>query len=208
MKKCLLVSGGEFSPISDIDSYNLIIACDKGYEHCKKMKTIPDIVIGDLDSCTIKIDHDIKLKKLNPIKDDTDTISAVRYALSNGYDQIDICCAFGGRFDHSIANIQTAAFIMEHGAKTCITGKDTMLFSINNESISIPKKDNCYLSVFSLSNKSTGVSITGTKYEVSNITLTNTYPIGTSNEWANDNASISVENGMLIAVISKNVKIH
>lgn len=208
MKKCLLVSGGEFSPVSDIDTYDLIIACDKGYEHCQKMKITPDIVIGDLDSCTINISPETNLKKLNPIKDDTDTISSVRYALSKGYNQIDICCAFGGRLDHSIANIQTAAFIMEHGASTCIKGTDTILFSINNESISIPKKDNCYLSVFSISDKSTGVSITGTKYTVSNITLTNTYPIGTSNEWSSDSATISVECGMLIAVISKNVKIH
>lgn len=208
MKKCLLVSGGEFSPVSDIDTYDLIIACDKGYEHCQKMKITPDIVIGDLDSCTINISPETNLKKLNPIKDDTDTISSVRYALSKGYNQIDICCAFGGRLDHSIANIQTAAFIMENGASTCIKGTDTILFSINNESISIPKKDNCYLSVFSISDKSTGVSITGTKYTVSNITLTNTYPIGTSNEWSSDSATISVECGMLIAVISKNVKIH
>ncbi len=207
MKKCLLVSGGEFSPISDIDSYELIIACDKGYEHCQKAKIIPDIVIGDLDSCTLKINPDTKIKKLNPIKDDTDTISSVRYALSKGYRQIDICCAFGGRLDHSIANIQTAAFIMEHGARTCITGTDSTLFSIHNESILLPKKENCYLSVFSLSDVSTGVSIKGTKYEVNNISLTNTYPIGTSNEWINDLAIISVENGMLIAVISKNVKI-
>lgn len=207
MNKCLLVSGGEFSPVPDIEAYDMIIACDKGYEHCKKMNVTPDIVIGDLDSCTVNISPETNLKKLNPIKDDTDTISSVRYALSMGYHQIDICCAFGGRLDHSIANIQTAAFIMEHGASTCITGTDTMLFSINNGSITLPKKNNCYLSVFSISDISTGVSIKGTKYEVTNISLTNTYPIGTSNEWVNDAATISVEHGMLIAVISKNVKI-
>ena len=207
MKKCLLVSGGEYSPVENPEYYDFIIACDKGYDHCMKMGISPNIVIGDLDSCTCRIDERIRVIKLNPIKDDTDTISSVKFALDRGYKSIDICCAFGGRFDHSIANIQTAAFIMSQGGDTCITGKDTRIYSIHNEEVILPKEENCYLSVFSLSDVSRGVCIEGAKYELHDAEITNTYPIGTSNEWVKGDITVSVKEGMMIAVVSKNVKV-
>lgn len=207
MKKCLLVSGGEFAPVKNINEYDFVIACDKGYEHCKRMGIQPDLVIGDLDSYEGTIDKDIELMKLNPIKDDTDTMSAVRYALEKGYTNITICCAFGGRFDHSMANIQTAAFIIENGGTPKILGKGTKVFCIKNTSITLRKEENCYLSVFSVSDKSSGVTIQGAKYNVSDIEITNTFPLGVSNEWVDDSAFIEVKQGLLLIVISENVKI-
>lgn len=207
MNKCLIVSGGEFSPIGKTDIYDLVIACDKGYEHCLKMGIRPDIVLGDFDSYDGKIEEGIEIKKLNPIKDDTDTMSAVRLALEKGCMEIHICCAFGGRFDHSIANVQTALFIKENGADPIISGKGTALYCLKNETKSFSKKENCYISVFSISEVCRNVTISGTKYEIENAELTNAFPLGVSNEWKSENAEITIGNGTAVVIISENVKI-
>ena len=207
MGKCLLVAGGEYEPLKQKEEYDLVIACDKGYEHCLKMNLRPDLVIGDFDSCEKKPAEGIEVKKLNPIKDDTDTISAVRLALEKGFREIHICCAFGGRFDHSLANVQTAVFIAQHGGSAVIMGKDTTLYGLKNEKIELEAIENAYISVFAISDVCQKVTIKGTKYEIEKQDLTNAYPIGVSNEWTSEKASISVEKGILVVVVSKNVKI-
>lgn len=203
MKKCLIVSGGEFEKTENVNSYDLIIACDKGYEYCIRSGFIPDVAVGDFDSYDGEIDEKTEVIKLNPVKDDTDTMSAVRYALDKGCREIRICCAFGGRFDHSIANIQTASFILENGGVPVITGRDTEVYGVKNGELRISKKEKCYLSVFALSDVCEGVSIKGTKYLLDDAVITNTFPIGTSNEWIDDEAYIKVKTGTAIAVVSK-----
>lgn len=204
MRSCLIVSGGEYAPLENNDKYDCVIACDRGYENALKMGLKPDLVIGDFDSCGKAVEDGIQIQKLSPIKDDTDTISAVKYALKEGYKNITVCCAFGGRFDHSYANVQTALYILEHGVRPVICGSGTELYAIHNGSIRISKKEGCYLSVFSASDKCEGVSISGTAYELSDAALTNSYPLGVSNEWTADEAQISVKSGTLVVVISKN----
>ncbi|XCB30518.1 hypothetical protein RQN30_03755 [Arcanobacterium hippocoleae] len=59
------------------------------------------------------------------------------------------------------------------------------------------------LSVFSLSDKSVGVSITGAVYELENAVLHRTFPIGLSNEWGRaSEVKISVAKGTLIVISS------
>ena len=203
MKKCLLISGGEFCPPGNKEKFDYVIACDAGLSAAKKMNIVPDMVIGDFDSYTEEIEENIKIIRLNPIKDDTDTISAVRYAIDRGFDEIHICCAFGGRFDHSIANVQTAAFIEEHGARAVIEGKDTILYSIRNSHLNLKREENSYLSFFAISDICTGVTIKGTKYEVEEGEISNKYPIGVSNEWEKDEAYIKVDNGTAVVIVSK-----
>lgn len=206
MKKCLIVSGGEYSPIENAGKYDLVIACDRGYENCLKMNIKPDMVIGDFDSYDGTIDKDIQVQRLNPVKDDTDTMSAVKYALEAGYKDIGICCAFGGRFDHSMANIQTAAYILENGGAAAVYGKGTYVYGLKNGKMRIGRRQNSYLSVFAVSDVCSGVSISGTKYELSDAELTNSFPLGVSNEWTKEYAEISVEDGILVIIISENVR--
>src|SRR4030065_456356 len=66
----------------------LIIAADGGAQNCLNMRLVPDIVIGDMDSITIKIIESITsgkkpIKFINsiPEKDESDTQLAVDYAI-------------------------------------------------------------------------------------------------------------------------------
>ena len=66
----------------------------------------------------------------------------------------------------------------------------------------MPEREGWSLSVLALSDRCTGVSIHGTKYELENVTVENSFPIGVSNQWRGD-AAISVETGVLAVMESK-----
>lgn len=205
MKHCLIIAGGVFavpeeSVIKDAD---FIIACDKGFDYAKKMGIQPDLIMGDFDSYLAELPQNVRTIRFIPEKDDTDTLCAVKYALEQGFCDIIIACAFGGRFDHTMANIQTAAYAAENGACTTLLGAGEKAFVFKNSSITLQKKDGFSLSVFSLTEHSFGVCEKGTKYVLSDAILQSTYPLGVSNEWKDTQAEISAKKGILLVVESK-----
>lgn len=205
--KCLIISGGEYSPVKLNEKYDLIIACDKGYLYAKKLKIKPDIIVGDFDSSPIPKNKNEKINiiKVNSIKDDTDTSLAIKYALRNGYKNIDIICALGNRLDHTLANIQMLKYILEAGGGCRILSKDieirTLKIGLNKINNNSKKTKNKIFSIFSLSDKSKIKYIKGSKYDTKNITIKNNFPLGVSNEFVKNEVSIYVDSGVVIAVI-------
>ena len=51
MSTCLIISGGDFSPIPGKIEYDYVIACDHGYDHARNLKIKTDLIVGDFDSC-------------------------------------------------------------------------------------------------------------------------------------------------------------
>ena len=203
--KCLIISGGQFSKAKINKRYDLVIACDKGYLYSKKLKIKTDIVIGDFDSSKMPKDR-ISIITEKCEKNDTDTGLAVKYALRNGYKDIDIICALGKRLDHAIANISLLKYIAENGANGKILSDDTELFALNGGLAKIKRKAGYHLSIFSLSDKSHIVYIKGTKYDVKDIILKNSFSLGVSNEFKEKQALVKVDKGILLISIIKKKK--
>ena len=202
-KICLLISGGEYAGIpEDMKKAEYVIACDRGWQYAEHMQIKPDLIIGDFDSAP-KPDTDIPILQFPVQKDDTDTMLAARRALELGYTNIAICCAFGARLDHAVANIQTAAFLVSNGCTVRLYGKDTFAYVFSNSSITLPQIPYYSLSLFSLTDVCNGISIKGTEYEAESITLTNRFPLGVSNAWSSEEAHISVKSGILMILCSK-----
>lgn len=199
---CSIVSGGEFSPLDGIKLSNFVISCDKGYEYISRYGFLPDLAIGDFDSYQGFIPKKIPIIKLPKEKDETDTMVAIKYAVNRGFKKIFLYCALGGRFDHVIANIQSSVWAAPYLEYLKILSKNEEIYFITNSKINIPKKKNYSISVFSATNECENVTIKNTKYTLNNYTLTNSFPLGVSNEWI-DNAEISVGNGILMIVLSK-----
>ena len=142
----------------------------------------------------------VNIIAVDSVKDDTDTGLAVKYALRNGYKDIDIICALGGRIDHSLANISLMKYIVEHKGVARILSNDATLMAVSEGKIKIKKDKSKYLSIFSLSDKSKINYIKGTKYDVKNIVLKNGFPLGVSNEIKNKIAEICVASGMVLII--------
>ncbi len=202
MKKCFIITGGEPSALPSIDENDFVIACDKGYGYAENNGVIPSLVIGDFDSYEGELPKNIPVMRLKCEKDDTDTMTAVRYAVANGYKDIVLCCALGGRLDHELANIQSALYAVRRGVKVSIFGKDSNIYFLRDESRKFSKNDGCSLSVFSATDSCSGVFIKGAKYPLKNAVITSDFPIGVSNEWTEADVEISVKNGILMVVES------
>lgn len=202
-KRCIIISGGDYSPITDIKSEDFVIACDKGYEYAQKDGIKPNLIIGDFDSYNGDLNTDIPIDRYKSEKDDTDTMIAVKYAVENGYNEIVLFCALGGRFDHTIGNLQAAAYATLRGLKVIIPSEDNIIYTITDTTLSLNRRNGYSLSLFSLTDTCEGVSAHGVKYPLDNAVVTNGFPIGVSNEWADEKAIISVKSGVLMIVLSK-----
>lgn len=205
-KTCYIVGAGENYGLDFTRKENdFVIAADGGLTYLQEKKIQPDLIIGDFDSMT-ETPLSSDFIKLSVDKDDTDTLAAVRKGIQFGYDNFQIYCGTGGRIDHTIANIQTLAFLSAINKRGYLIGKNSIITTITNDKITFGKIDSGYISVFSLTDKSDGVCIKGLKYELENATLTNTFPIGVSNEFVDKESIISVKVGTLIIVYPKNIK--
>lgn len=201
--KCLIISGGKFSKVKIDNNYDLIIACDKGYTYAKKLGIEVDIIIGDFDSMR-RPKSAATIIEVEKEKDDTDTGLAIKYAIRNGYKYIDIICALGKRIDHEIANLSFLKYIAENSADGRILSDDAEILVVKEGLYKIKKRNNKYLSIFSLKDRSTIEYIKGTKYDVNNIVLRNSFPLGVSNEFKDEYAKIKIKKGMLlICIITK-----
>jgi thiamine pyrophosphokinase len=207
---CLIISGGEFVDLPpEILKADHVIACDRGLDHADRYGIVPDLVIGDCDSVSsVNLEKirrgEIKSECYPKEKDDTDTILAMKHAVDLGYKDIRIICAFGRRPDHAFSNIQTAHYGAEHGALVRIYDEETEVIVFSSGTVTVPRKDGYGLSVFSLTDVCRSVSIRGTKYELEDGELTNSFPLGQSNEFKSDFAQITLSQGVIMIIICKN----
>lgn len=206
MKKCLIVGGCGVSNLEWLklvsEDYDYIIAADRGYEILKKTDINIDIAIGDFDSLGYAPD-DVKVLKLKVEKDDTDTMTAVRYALDRNVEEITLLGGIGGRLDHTVANLQTLCFIASHGALGRLMDETNEVLGFVPGEYEFLRKSGYSLSTFSMTDKVTGLCESGVKYPLYNAVLTNKFPLGVSNEIIDDRAVISFKSGILFVCFSK-----
>lgn len=203
MSSCLIISGGEFSPFDPPAPGEFVIACDRGYAYARRCGVRPDLVVGDFDSYGGDVDESIPVRRLPTEKDDTDTMSALRYALEQGYRELRLVCALGGRLDHLLANLQAAVFAAVHGASVRIESADACILALHEGSLRLPRREGWSLSVFAADGLCRGVRIEGAKYTLREQDLTPSFPLGVSNEWAGDEALISVREGTMLVVLCR-----
>lgn len=201
--RCVVISGGDFSPVSGISPDDFVIACDRGYVYCERLGLRPDLIISDFDSYTGPVDSEIPLNRFVSEKDDTDTMLAVRYAVEHGFHELLLCCALGGRLDHLIANLQSLVYAQKHGLPAVLLSEDTEIRTLADGALRIPRREDRSLSVFALDGPCRGVCISGAKYPLANAELLPSFPLGVSNTWDGEEAVISVEEGILLIVLSK-----
>ena len=200
---CYIVGAGENTGLDfQKKDGDYVIAADGGLAYLQEAVIGADLVIGDFDSLGKKPSLP-NVISLSGEKDDTDMLAAVRAGLAKGYETFYIYCGTGGRFEHTIANIQTLGFLAANGKRGFLVESNSIVTVISGACISFDGASKGYISVFSYSETSTGVFIEGLKYELKNATLTNTFPIGTSNEFMGKSSTISVTDGVLMIVFPK-----
>lgn len=211
-KKCIIIGAGDLT-MGEIalGEEDLCIAVDGGLSYCPVLNIEPDVIIGDFDSVSeqekeaieeLKEQIPHRIIQLPQEKDDTDMLAALKYGLEQGYTDFRIYAGTGGRFDHTLANIQCLLYLKNHGATGYLVDGTGMILVLQNESVGFRKELEGYLSLFAMGKEAKGVTIQGMKYPLKRHTLTNDFPVGISNEFIGEAATISVEDGELVCMIS------
>lgn len=225
----LLVTGGKIDE-AILSEYllgkhgviDMIMAADKGVEGLIKLGAKPDYLVGDFDSFSgdldaLLSDSSIVVKRLNPVKDDTDTESALRWILelveaghnishdAFGTCDIVIIGGTGTRIDHILGNISILGIPMEKGYTACLVDSCNRIRMINSKMPTVIKAGEFgdYVSVFPVGDSASGVDLSGFKYPLKDARLTWFNSLGVSNEIIDTEGHITVKEGALIVVESK-----
>ena len=199
---CYIFAGApmEFLPPVSPEPGDLILCADGGYRYAKALGLKPDYLVGDFDTLPEgEIPQDSQIRRHPIQKDDTDTMLAIKYGFNSGYKRFAIYGGLGGeRTDHTIANIQSLAYIADHGGEGFLVGENETFTLIKNSSITLHSEKGKTLSVFAYGGIAEGISIKGAVYETDNLTLTPFFPLGVSNKFKENSATVGVKNGCVL----------
>lgn len=185
---------------------DFLIAADAGYTALTEAGLTPDLVIGDFDTLGAPPEHPNVITH-DPVKDDTDMILAVRWALERGYREFEFYGVLGGkRLDLTVASFQTLRFLRMRGARGTLVGEGWTVTVFDHGTLRFPPQARGTLSVFCAGSPCTGVTLRGLRYTMRDGTLTGAYPMGVSNAFIGKPAEISVKKGMLYVLWQDNVR--
>ena len=176
---------------------DFVLCADGGWKLAQSEGVEPDWVIGDFDSA--EAPETGRVERHPVMKDDTDTMLCLKRGLRLGYERFLFLGGFGGRMDHTLANLQTLAYAAERGAQAIMQDGFCRVLALRNGTARVARRPG-KLSVFALSDRCRGVTVRGAVYGLTDGELTNAFPLGVSNEYAADEAEITVREGTLLIV--------
>ncbi len=200
---CVIFGGADIEDygIVSVPDSAVVIAADGGYRHCVRLGIKPDCILGDFDSNSDILPNDCEIITAPCEKDDTDLMMAVRKAFDINCREMIIYGADGGRMGHTFAAVQTLSYIESHGGNGLIIGNGFVMRVCGEGVHSFADDGFSYVSVFSLTD-SAEICANGLKYS-GGIKLVSDFPLGVSNEFAEENAEISVRNGKILVILEK-----
>ncbi len=179
-----------------------IVGVDRGALLLARQGVHMLFAIGDFDS----VDEEGKNRMrafsdeiiaLNPIKDVSDAEAAIDEAIRRGYTEIVLWGSLGGRFDHTLVNLKLA---QRH---TCLRLLDAQneVYTLNEGEYEVVEDDKPYISFFALTESE--LSLVGFKYPLDKAIFTPDTTLGLSNQLTAKKARISVHEGKLLVIRSK-----
>lgn len=196
MSVCYVVGAGE-PPLLYLNPENCgcLIAADGGVN--RTSGNLPDICVGDFDSLGYVPDGK-NVVRLPVEKDVTDMMYAVSLGMDKGFKSFVIYGGTGGRPDHTMANISLLCNLSKKGCVGYLVGDGYIVTAITDDRLVLPLKQSGTVSVFAAGDKAEGVCETGLKYGLDNHTLTFDNPLGVSNAFIGQKATVSVKKGTLV----------
>lgn len=148
---------------------------------------------------------EIKVIRLRPEKDDSDTQSAMNYAIQNGAKRITILGATGNRVDHLMANFGLLVLAKNQGVEVILADQyNYMKLVSDGEIIKKSEQFGKYISFFPLGGDVTGLTLKGFKYSLDHYHLTTADSgLAVSNEIVSEKAKVTYRSGTLLMIMSR-----
>lgn len=182
---------------------DFVVACDGGLRGAAALGVRPDLLIADFDSLPESdCPPDVPLERLSTVKDDTDTHHAARVLLDRGCTDVTMLGVLGGaRLEHTLANLATMLFLAKNGVRVRMADERSELCCLlPGAPLTLPREDYRFFSLFPLEGTLTGVDIGGARYPLCGATLTADFPLGVSNAFAGDTATLRCTGGCGLVV--------
>ena len=204
MARCIIIAplfqGEELAWLEKREG-DLIICADAGYRAAKACGITPDVTIGDFDSLGY-VPEEGEVLRLPVYKDDTDMVVCLREGRARGYREFLVAGCLGGRFDHTLSCLQCAADCALRGERVWLCDPWNRVTVLAPGQYSIPALPGRKLSLLAYSQQVRGVTLKGAMWSLDDAVLTNSYPLGCSNEWVSDEAQLSFTEGLLVVTLS------
>lgn len=203
----IIITGKIDFKIKDIFTFepnDYIIGVDSAAISAIRQNIKLDLAIGDFDSVNQEELELIKkesktIKRLNPVKDETDTLSALRNALPPQNSKIIMIGGIkGNRIEHFFANVT----LIRNYPNLIIMDNLSMIYSLQPGRYELKKDDYRFVSLFALDTIN-DLTLENFKYPLKNYHLCTSDIVGISNE-VNGNAIIHFTSGLLLVIKSKN----
>lgn len=206
MKNCVILAGGDICGRVEIPEDALVICADCGYRYAAEHGIVPDILLGDFDSWTETLPEAVEQIRFPVEKDETDTVLAVYCGRDRGCTEFFLYGVFGGtRPEHSVANIQLLYHMALQGLHGQLIHGDTRVTVQLPSTVRYPQYEG-HFSVFSLTERTEGLTMKGVYYPVENGVLENTFPLGVSNHITEPYAEVSFAKGALLVMQTEEPK--
>ena len=213
--KFVIVSGGY---IDDgfalewlkVNKYDYMIAADSGMDFLYRNSLVPNVIAGDFDSVASEsLEYfakkgEVEMLRLNPIKDDTDTEFVIREAIRRGATSISVLGGTGTRLDHGLANIYLLGIGLEEDVQIQLVDAHNRIRMID-DALEIDKTEQFgdFVSVLAVRGDAQGVALEGFKYPLKDAVVNCFSSLGVSNEIVEKTAKISVKEGILLVIESR-----
>lgn len=188
-----------------LEADDFIIAADGGARHAYALGTIPNIIIGDLDSLPVNFDFPQRALRQSEIiryprdKNETDLELAIQHALTLKPAQIVVVAALGGRLDQTLGNL----FLLSDPKLSTFNirlddGVEEAFFCRDHSQIKGRSGDG--VSLMPWQGAVFGITARGLKWRLNDETLYPHKTRGVSNEMIDATATVQVKSGSLLVV--------
>ena len=183
-----------------------VIGADGGAARALAQGIVPDLVIGDLDSLPARHRRALEARGcrflIHPrAKDETDLELALTYAAEQGAQEIVILGALGGRLDHTLANLLLLALPQLAGRSVrLVDGPDIALLLRGGEQATLEGRPGDLVSLLPLGGDAVGITATALAWPLQDGSLRFAFSRGVSNEMIGAEATIRLDQGLLLVV--------
>jgi thiamine pyrophosphokinase len=209
----LVFAGGDppaRTALRDLPAADLVIAADSGLAHARAVGVAVDVVVGDLDSVDgADLDAAVAagavVERHPTDKDATDLELALLAARDRGAGEIVVVGGHGGRLDHFLANALLLGAPDLAGVHVCARLGDATVTVVRDRA-ELAGSPGALCSLLPVGGPAEGVRTERLRFPLERETLFPGSTRGVSNEFLATTATVTLERGVLLAVVSHSGK--
>jgi len=206
--RALVFAGGDPPGADDVSASppaDLVIAADSGLEHACALGVPVDLVVGDLDSVApavldAAVADGVAVERHPVAKDATDLELALDAAVDRGVTEVLVLGVGGGRLDHFLGNVLLLASPRYAHVRVDARVGDAYV-TVVHERVELVGTPGGLCSLLPLGGPAVGVLTDGLRFPLHHETLPPGTTRGVSNEFVGTSATVSLDDGVLLAVV-------